>query len=246
MNSFGNMDQNALLEALMLGSMSESSDFDDETDFDDESDFDNESDFDDETDFDDEGWDMESTPARARRGIARSFRSVKYRKARTAKLPQARAKPTTTTLRAPNGQQMKVQLGQSFPTIKQFNDHIAKTNEQFAAALKERRANHAALTKQIAQATSTIDGKLATMDKKVKSLEGRAQTSSLLGLLAGPPKVKSVSLNGQLQPDAKIEFEAADMTLPLILGMSGSGSGSGGLGGGDNMLAIALLLSQKK
>lgn len=265
MNDLNEMDQDTLLNALLMSSATESDtafESDDDDDFDENwDDFESEEDMDDDDDFesdfegdyesafesdddfdDDESANIFDERRRRRRGRGRrrSFRGARYKRRRSPRLRRVKGSKSTT-LRAPNGQRMKVQFGKSYATSAEVNKLIKSTQTKFAAAMKERKANHAGLTKQIAKATSNIDGKIARVNKKVKSLESQAQTSSLLGLLSGPPKVKTIKLGNGPAQEAEIAYEPADLTLPLLLG-----GGLGGGSGGDNTLLLALMLGQNK
>lgn len=256
MNDLNEMDQDTLMQLLALNQASESDDDFDEENFDfaeDDDDGDDDESFvesDDDDDFESAEWEedypvfadsADLSERRRRRRRRRSFRKRRYKRARAPKLRTVKGSKSTT-LRSANGQRMRVRFGKSYATTVEVNKLIKSTEAKFAAAMKERKANHSLLTKQIASATSNIDGKIATVNKKVKSLEGKAQTSSLMGLLSGPPKIKSITIDGVVKSaDSKIEFEPADMTLPLIMGMAGDSSG-----GDNNMMMMALLMSQNK
>lgn len=217
---------------------------DDDEDFDDDEmvEFDD----DDETFFDGES-DFSERRRRRRRRRRKSFRRPRFRRvARRRRIPRARGS-RSTTLRGRNGQRMRVRFGKSFATTQDVNKLIKSTEKRFAEAMKERKANHNALSKRIASATRNLDGKVASLRKNVKELEKRTQTSSLLGLLQGAPKAETITLKGNdagtledkvLQ--AEITFKKQDMLLPLLLtGGLGGGSGSG------DMMTMALLMSNR-
>ena len=217
---------------------------DDDEDFDDDEmvEFDD----DDETFFDGES-DFSERRRRRRRRRRKSFRRPRFRRvARRRRIPRARGS-RSTTLRGRNGQRMRVRFGKSFATTQDVNKLIKSTEKRFAEAMKERKANHNALSKRIASATRNLDGKVASLRKNVKELEKRTQTSSLLGLLQGSPKAETITLKGNdagLLEDkvlqAEITFKKQDMLLPLLLtGGLGGGSGSG------DMMTMALLMSNR-
>ena len=243
------IDQNQLLRLMaMQGAMQESDDWDDEDDYyDDEDDFefadyddddDDEGfmfDSDDDFDDDDETWDGEARRRRRRRGRKTSYRKVRSRNLRKMKGAKG------TTLKAPNGQQMRVKFGESFAKAKDVNKLIADTESKFKAALKERRENHAALSKKIA----TVDGDVSKVSGRVKKLEGNAQTSQLMSLLSSPPKIESMTFEDVPGADNQVKVKSVnyakqDMMLPLIL------SGALGDTGGDNSALLLMALSQNK
>ena len=220
---------------------------DDDEDFDDDEmvEFDDD---DDESFFDGES-DFSERRRRRRRRRRKSFSRPRFRRiARRRRIPRARGS-RSTTLRGRNGQRMRVRFGKSFATTQDVNKLIKSTEKRFSEAMKERKANHNALSKRIASATRNLDGKVATLRKNVKELEKRSQTTSLLGMLQGAPKAETITLKGDdagLLEDkvlqAEITFKKQDMLLPLLLtGGLGGGSGSGS---GD-MMTMALLMSNR-
>ncbi|OUD08324.1 hypothetical protein BVC71_14225 [Marivivens niveibacter] len=238
------IDQNQLLRLMaMQGAIQESDDWDDEDDYyDDDDDFefadyedDAEEGFmfesDDDYDDDDETWDGEAR--RRRRGRKTSYRKVRSRNLRKMKGAKG------TTLKAPNGQQMRVKFGESFAKAKDVNKLIADTEAKFKAALKERRENHTALSKKIAD----VDGNVGKVSGRVKKLEGNAQTSQLMSLLSSPPKIESMTFEDVPGADNQVKVKSVnyakqDMMLPLIL------SGALGDTGGDNSALLLMALSQ--
>lgn len=155
-----------------------------------------------------------------------------------------------TVLRSASGQHMKVSLGKRFASSTEVNKLVKSIDKKFAAALKERRANHDRLSKQIVANSKTLNARIKRVDKAVDELKKQAQTTALMGMLQGSPKVETITLrsNGDdntLELDkalkADIKFEKQDMLLPLLM--------SGGLGGSDssdnNMMLLALALGNK-
>lgn len=240
-------------EEAYFDSFGEFDDDDDEESFDDDDDevyfdaFGEEDDDDDEESYaEGAGMADEFGERRRRRWRRRSFRRPRYRRRRTKRLKGVRGS-RSTTLRSRTGQRMKVRFGKSFATSAEVNKLIKDTEKKFAAAMKERKANHDRLSKQIAKATRELDGKVSTLRKSVKKMEKQGQTSSLLSLLQGPPKVETIKFSGDDIPDeikekalqAEVTFKKQDMLLPLML--------SGGLGGGsgDDTLILALALGNR-
>jgi hypothetical protein len=209
------------------------------------------SDYDDDDD-DDEFFDSsdmsERKNRRRRRSTRKSWRRPRYRSiGRRTKLKRVRGS-RNTTLRSPSGAKMRVRLGKGFATSLEVNKLIKDTERKFSNAMKERKTNYARLSKQIAKATSNLDGKYSNVRKQVKKLEEQNQTSSLMGLLQGQPKVKTIKITDDKgivageDLKATVEFEKPNMLLPLLL--SGGGLG-GGAGGGDNSLLLALAFSNQ-
>ena len=259
--------QLAALNAFQQGEFTEDDDDDEGIDWefaeddDDDEDFDAdfvEDDDDDESylfgDEDDDDEDFESfdgdmAERRRRRRRRRSFRRRAYRRGRRRPRLRRIRGSKSTVLRARNGQRMQVQFGKRYATSAEVNKLIKSTEARFRDALKERKLNYDRLSKQIASATSKLDSRVASVSKSVKSLESRSQTQSLLGLLMGQPKIKSIkfkrpdnaSQTGDLKPDesleADVEYKKDNMLLPLLLG-----GGLGGSGGDANqglLLALA-------
>ena len=242
MSSSGSLDTENLVK-LALASRGQGDFFEDAAEFDD-----------DETwEFDDDDESFGETDIgearRRRRRSRRSFRRPRFKSFGRRSRPLSRAKGSrTTTLRAKNGQRMQVRFGKSFATTAELNKLIKSTESRFAAAMKERKANHEALSKRIATATRNLDEKVATLRKHITKLEKQSQTSMLLGMLQGPPKVEKLRLTsdnaeGLKDKDitAEVTFKKSDMLLPLM-----AMGGLGGSGKSDDTLMLALLLSKDK
>lgn len=236
-------------ELLQLNALNAREQFDDDDDdeeaFDDDDDDDEEAFGDDDDDDDDEETFGEyadaAFPERRRRRRRRSYRRPRYRRyGRRRRLGRIRGS-RSTTLRSRTGRRMRVRFGKSYATTAEVNKLIKDTERKFAAAVKERKTNFDRLSKQISKATRNLDGKVATVRKSVKKLESQGQTSALLGLLQGPPKVKSIRITEDVVKNkdlaATVEFEKQNILLPLLLT-----GGLGGLGGsgGDQTLLLAL------
>lgn len=188
-------------------------------------------DYDDEEEpFDeDAGLEHPGDDERARRGM--------FRRIRTRKLAPVGGS-RTTTLRSPNGQQMQVQLGSAFARAADVNKLIKDTEAKFAAAARERKANHEALRAQ--------NAKLAA---RMKKMEASAQTSALMSLLTAPPKIERLTLRST-EDDRVVEgsfdvtgasYGKQDILLPLLMTGALGGGGSGGM---DQTALLALALSR--
>lgn len=239
-------------ESLFFGGAED----DDDDDDDEESLFFADSDLDDDDD-DEEGFglsgNMADTMEERRSRRRRSFRRRRYKSRRSVKrrTPPAKGK-STVMMRSPNGQTLRVGLSTKFATASEVNKRFKAIDKRLLAALKEPKNNFNRLTKQISQATSKLDGRVAKVSKSVKQLEAQAQTQPLMSLLSGNPKIKTIQLmrpqNADPDTDLKanepleavIEYEKDNnILLPLLLG--------GGLGGGgaNNSLLLALAFSNK-
>lgn len=221
---FGNADLMTLLtlQSQMAGAESFAENDDDDrfaAEYDDDEDYDDDQHF---AETDDED--------RTRRGPFRRFRSP-----RLSPVGGARS----TTLRSPNGQQMQVQLGSAFARAADVNKLIRDTEAKFAAAAKERKANHDALLAQ--------NAKLAA---RMKRMEASAQTSALMSLLTAPPKIERMTLrsteNGQIEERSfdvtSASYGKQDILLPLL--MTGALGGGGKSGGMDQTALLALALTR--
>lgn len=256
-----------LEEFLRLSALSENGEEDDESegalfadaDDDDDDDDDDDEGFedfleedDDDDDDDDEGvGDADVFPERRRRS-RRPWRRRRYRRVTPRRRLNRVRGSRSTTLRSPSGQRMRVHFGKSYATTAEVNKLIKSTERKFADAMKERKANHSRLSKQIASSAKAIDGRVSAVRKKVKKLEDQSKTSALMSLLGGAPRVKTIKFERPTEAGAevdfdkelkaKVEFEKPDMLLPLLLS-----GGLGGSGSGDNsMLMLALAFQNKK
>jgi hypothetical protein len=155
----------------------------------------------------------------------------------------------STTLRSPTGQRMRVTFGKSYATTEEVNKLIKDTEVKFAAAMKERKTNFEQLSKQIASASNSLEGKVSKVKKSVSALEKKSQSAALLPLLMGTPKVEKIkfkdagAISGATEYEADVTFEKPDLLLPLLLS---GGFGGGGSSGSDNTLLLALAFSNKK
>jgi len=219
---------------------------DDDEDDDDES-FQLADEDDDDDDNFDESSDLSDRRRRRRRRLYARRRGYRGKRPRRVKPIRGTGK---TVLRSSSGQRMRVSLGKNFASSAEVNKLIKSIDSKFAIALKERKANHNNLSKQIVANSKTLNARIRNVDKAVDKLQKQAQTSSLLGMLQGSPKVETVTLkqgpggggfelNKPYQAD--IKFEKQDMLLPLL--MSGGLGGSGG--SNDNMMMMMLLLGNK-
>ena len=267
------MDRLLAISALSPQEAIESDDFDFEEDFDDdddeaffEDDFDDDDDEafdgedddddddemflaeDDDDDDDDEGF-GESFPERRRRRRRwrrrRSFRRPRYRHfGRRRRLKRVKGS-RRTTLRAPNGRRLKVRFGKSYATSAEVNKLIKDTEKKFALAVKERKANFSRLSKQIAKATSNLDGKVNSVRKSVKQVEEQARMSALMGLLQKQPEIKSIRFSEPVVANedltAKVEFERKDNMMTYLLISGALTGGSGGSLGNSALLPLVLM-----
>jgi len=198
---------------------------------------------------DDDDDDDESYAGLAERRRRRKHRRRKYRSAgRRRRLSKVRGSKSTT-LRSPTGQRMRVRFGKSYATTVEVNKLIKDTERKFSIALKERKTNFDRLSKQIASASNSLESKVRKVSKTVKNLEQKSQSSSMISLLQGPPKIKTIkfdkaitNIEANKDYEAEIDFEKPDMLLPLLLGGGLGGSGAGS----DNSLLLMLAFSGKK
>lgn len=276
MSSTTNFDFNDILALQALSSPDQAGESDFDDDDDDESMYDIYPDIDDDDD-DDEGFgdadylddddddsaylgdaysddDGESASPefisrRLRRRMMRRRRRYRGKAVRRSRKVRGAA---STTLMSRSGKQMRVRLGKRFATAADVNRFIKDVDRKFALAMKERKTNHDRLSRQISTNSKVLNSKVNRLRKTVKQLQQQAQTSSLLGLLQGAPKVEAIQLQDKDSvkatdiddvSKADVTFEKPDMMLPLILsgGLGGSGSG-----GGSNMMLLALAMQSKK
>ncbi|MEO0915450.1 MAG: hypothetical protein AAFY31_00445 [Pseudomonadota bacterium] len=257
-------------EYLALGAMAGQEDWDDDDElleFDDDDDDEGFEDFDDDDDedfeaYDGEDWDDddelfsgfadyddddddESFPerrrGRRRRRRGRLFKRPRYRRNRRSRRRLKRVRGSRgTTLKTKRGRSLKVRFGKSYATTVEVNKLIKDTERKFAAAVKERKANHAELTKRISKFAAKIDGDIASVRKSLKKVEDQAKTNALLGLV-NTPNIKSINISEPFQEDADLAATAKfeSNSLGLILALSGGLSGSSG-GMDPLVMAIAL------
>ena len=146
---------------------------------------------DDEEDSFDDSSDLSDRRGRRRRRLLARRRGYRGK-------PPIRGRPIRgigrTVLRSSSGQRMRVSLGKNFASSAEVNKLIKSIDRKFAAALKERKSNHNNLSKQIVANSKTLNARIKKVDKEVDKLQKQAQTSSLLGMLQGSPKVETVTL----------------------------------------------------
>ena len=194
---------------------------------------------DDEDGMYDAGGDAEFFGRRARRrrrlrAKRRRYRRVRSR-ARKAKVRGSRS----VVLQSANGRRVPVKLSTKFAKANEVNASISSIEKRLKAALAERRTNHDALAKQIANNTKALNAKVRTVQKKVKGLEASAQTAQLMSLITEPPKLEKFNNGKEDVTVTNPVYTSPDMMLPLLLSSMGGGGGSG-----DNGMMLALAISQ--
>ncbi|MEO1027814.1 MAG: hypothetical protein AAFX02_02040, partial [Pseudomonadota bacterium] len=146
----------------------------------------------DDDDDDDEGMDGEFRRRRGRRFKGRRFRLKtgrrRYRRRRSRRLPKVKGS-NRAMARSRTGQTVAIKFNQKFAKAADVNKLIKSTESKFKAALKERKTNYDRLAKQISDNSKALNNRVKSVAGKVQKLENSSQTSQLLPLLMGPPKI---------------------------------------------------------